>query len=208
MCLEKEANYMLEKIKEIKRNMILLSIFYLVLGFILVAYPDTSGAIICKVLASFIFLYGIIHIVIHFVFRVPFVFKFDLIQGILGVGLGIYIFMFPDFIMTILPIVLGIIVILDSLMKIQSAFDLKSIGFVQWKYLLIVSCIALICGILMIFYPFASLLTIIQFVGFVLIFNGIYDLIHIVILSLKFKQYKKEVENNIIDEEPVEEEIL
>lgn len=198
---------MLEKIKEIRRNMILLSIFYLVLGFILVAYPDTSGAIICNVLASFILLYGIIHIVIHFVFREPFVFKLDLIQGILGIGLGIYIFMFPEFIMTILPIVLGIIVILDSLMKIQSAYDLKSIGFIKWKYLLLGSCIALICGILMIFYPFASLLKIIQFVGLVLIFNGIYDLIHIVILSLKFKQHKKEAESNIIDEEPVEEEI-
>lgn len=180
---------MFEKMKSIKRNFILLSLFYLILGIILVAYPDTSGKVICYMIAGFALVYGIFHLAAYFVNRIPFNFRYDLIIGIIGVTIGIYFIVFPDVILRVLPMVLGMIVLVDGLVKVQTSLDLKNIHYDKWWIFMTIAVVAILLGILMIFYPFASMMSIIMFVGISLIANAIADLVHIFIISKKFKQF-------------------
>lgn len=188
---------MFEKIKDIKRSMILLSLFSFVLGAFLLIYPDTSSHIICYVFAGLTMAYGIFHIVMHFRLKIPFTIRLDLVQGVLAVGLAIYVFLFPDIILSILPIVFGIVVLLDGIVKLESCFDMKKIGYSTWVNYLIAAILVMLLGVLLIFYPFESILSIIMFSGIVLIVNAVNDLIHIFAISKQLKKYDKEIDTFI-----------
>ena len=55
---------MLDMIKELKKNMILLAVFYLILGIILVLFPEGSGYAICYLIGGLTIIYGIFHLVL------------------------------------------------------------------------------------------------------------------------------------------------
>lgn len=200
---------MLEMIKELKKNMVLLAVFYLVLGIVLVAYPKASGIVICYLIGGLAIAYGIVHLVMYFKTKMPIVtYRYDLVHGIMGTGIGIYIIAVPEVLIGTLPVVLGLIVIIDSIVKIQNAWDLKRMGYERWWLVLVGALITVLFGILMVFYPFAAYLSVIIFVGISLIVNGICDLATIFILTKKVKEFKEKVENMVIDSEPINEEII
>lgn len=196
---------MLDMIKDLKRNMILLAIFYLILGLILVVFPKVSGYAICYLIGGLAIIYGVFHLILYQRTKSPFVnYRYDLVQGILGAAIGIYVIMVPEILIGTLPVVLGIVVMVDSIVKIQNAWDLKRLGYDRWWIVMIVAVISVVLGILMVFYPFAAYLSVIVFVGISLIINGISDLVTIFILSKKVKDFKSKVENMVIDSDAEE----
>ena len=203
----KEVNYMLEMIKQLKKNMILFAAFYLILGIVLVVYPEASGIAICYLVGALAIAYGAIHLFIYFKSEVPVVaYRYDLVQGIIGIGVGIYIIFDPELLISTLPIVLGWIVIVDSIIKVQNSWDLKRMGYERWWMVLIGALITAIFGFMMVFYPFEAYFSVIIFVGISLIVNGICDLVTIFILTKKVKEFKEKAESIIIDTEEIDEE--
>ncbi len=200
---------MLDLIKELKKNMVLVSIFYLLVGIILVAFPQTSGTFICYVIGALAIFYGVVHGIIYFTQKVEYVtYQYHLVKGIIGIVIGVYVLMVPEVLIATLPTAMGLIVLVDSVIKIQNAVDLKRMRYNRWWLVLLGALITLLFGFLMIFYPFTAYFSIIIFVGASLIVNGVCDLVTIFILQKKIKEFKKEVENVIIDQNPIEEEIL
>ena len=86
-------------IKKLLGNMMVFAIFSLLLGAVLLLYPALSEKIICYSVAVFCAVYGLVHIALHFMSREAFTFPLDLILGILSIGLGIGIVLFPVIIM-------------------------------------------------------------------------------------------------------------
>ena len=120
---------MLDMIKELKKNMILLAVFYLILGIILVLFPEGSGYAICYLIGGLTIIYGIFHLVLYQRTKSPFVtYRYDLVQGIIGLAIGIYVMIVPEILIETLPVVLGVVVMIDSIVKIQNAWDLKRMG--------------------------------------------------------------------------------
>lgn len=135
-------------------------------------------------------------------------YQYHLVKGIIGIVIGVYVLMVPEVLIATLPTAMGLIVLVDSVIKIQNAVDLKRMRYNRWWLVLLGALITLLFGFLMIFYPFTAYFSIIIFVGASLIVNGVCDLVTIFILQKKIKEFKKEVENVIIDQNPIEEEIL
>ena len=184
---------MLDMIKELKKNMILLAVFYLILGIILVLFPEGSGYAICYLIGGLTIIYGIFHLVLYQRTKSPFVtYRYDLVQGIIGLAIGIYV------------MILGVVVMIDSIVKIQNAWDLKRMGYDRWWLVMIGALVTLVFGLLMVFYPFTVYLSVIVFVGISLIVNGVSDLITIFILNKKVKEFKSKVEDMVIDSDAKE----
>lgn len=196
---------MLDMIKELKKNMILLAVFYLILGIILVLFPEGSGYAICYLIGGLTIIYGIFHLVLYQRTKSPFVtYRYDLVQGIIGLAIGIYVIIVPEILIETLPVVLGVVVMIDSIVKIQNAWDLKRMGYDRWWLVMIGALVTLVFGLLMVFYPFTVYLSVIVFVGISLIVNGVSDLITIFILNKKVKEFKSKVEDIIIDSDAKE----
>ncbi|WP_071441117.1 HdeD family acid-resistance protein [Traorella massiliensis] len=196
---------MLDMIKELKKNMILLAVFYLILGIILVLFPEGSGYAICYLIGGLTIIYGIFHLVLYQRTKSPFVtYRYDLVQGIIGLAIGIYVIIVPEILIETLPVVLGVVVMIDSIVKIQNAWDLKRMGYDRWWLVMIGALVTLVFGLLMVFYPFTVYLSVIVFVGISLIVNGVSDLITIFILNKKVKEFKSKVEDMVIDSDAKE----
>ena len=196
---------MLDMIKELKKNMILLAVFYLILGIILVLFPEGSGYAICYLIGGLTIIYGIFHLVLYQRTKSPFVtYHYDLVQGIIGLAIGIYVIIVPEILIETLPVVLGVVVMIDSIVKIQNAWDLKRMGYDRWWLVMIGALVTLVFGLLMVFYPFTVYLSVIVFVGISLIVNGVSDLITIFILNKKVKEFKSKVEDMVIDSDAKE----
>ena len=196
---------MLDMIKELKKNMILLAVFYLILGIILALFPEGSGYAICYLIGGLTIIYGIFHLVLYQRTKSPFVtYRYDLVQGIIGLAIGIYVMIVPEILIETLPVVLGVVVMIDSIVKIQNAWDLKRMGYDRWWLVMIGALVTLVFGLLMAFYPFTVYLSVIVFVGISLIVNGVSDLITIFILNKKVKEFKSKVEDIIIDSDAKE----
>lgn len=185
-------------LSDIKRDFILIAVAGFLLGIALLAFPESSGLILCYICAAVVALFGIMHLVSYFVRRAPeHIFRYDMAQGLIGLALGIYLFLFPEALLGILPIVLGIGVIVDSVVKLQNSFDLARMGVSFWWISLLLSLCTGTLGILMLTNPFATAQVLLMFIGISLITNSLVDFWNIFFLSSRIKQVKKVIEDAV-----------
>lgn len=182
-------------LKDFKKNMTIVAIAFLIVGGVLIAFPTETGFVASYVCGAVAIFYGVTHIIAYFSMKFPFeTYRFDLVQGLAGVVLGLYVVMFPAIVFDLLPIGLGIAMIVDSVIKLQNAIDLFRLKYEQWWIILIFSLVGVLLGILMIYYPFMTYLSIMTFIGIGLLVEGVLDLVTIFILSKRFEKAEAEME--------------
>ena len=142
----------LKQIKIACTGYILISIVFYITGFLCIAAPElmqTHSRIIAGVI---LITYGIIKIIGYFSKDLYcLAFQYDFACGIFLIVLGIVALCigarFKD---SSLLAALGILILLDSLLSIQTALDSKKFGLSSWKYILILSMSAGTFGVLVI----------------------------------------------------------
>ncbi len=129
-------------LKEVKITHLVVSALLFLAGILMIAWADIAVfAVRCLVGIGFLVI-GAVRILGYFtndLYRLAF--QYDLAAGALSAILGILILMYPDNLMTILPFGVGIYVLLDALLKLQTAFDAKVFGMRQWIGLLVSSAV-------------------------------------------------------------------
>lgn len=129
----------------------------------------------------------------------------DIVYGIVTIILGILIITNPHAIASILPIVLGIAIIIGSANKIQYAFELKNESNDMWKTTLIISIVSTICGVVLLFNPFAGAVLIMKIVGIFIIIYAILDSISTIIIKRSVDSFKRGMNIKTIEAEIIEE---
>ena len=155
---------------------------------VLLIWPATSAKIICIVLGIIVLAHGIFRIVGYFMkddFGIPD--RFDLALGIFNILLGCYALFCTRQMLTLLPLLLGILIIIESIFKVQALIDLKRVGYQNWWIDLILTILTIAIGVILIIDPFSGLaLTI--FIGVSLIFDGLINLWTVLYLSSVIKR--------------------
>ena len=134
----------LKQIKIACTGYILISIVFYITGFLCIVDPELIQ-LHSRTLAGIILIaYGIIKITGYFSKDLYcLAFQFDFASGILLIVLGIITLCIGSrFEGTSLLNALGVLVLIDSLLCIQTALDSKRFGLSSWKYILILSMIA------------------------------------------------------------------
>lgn len=175
---------------------------FVALGLVLILWPDASMHVLCYLVGGALTLYGGFN-VLSFVFSQERAFTFELVIGVLTAAIGIFALLSPDSIRDILSVVLGLVVIIDSLIGIKRAFTLRELELSGWWVRLTLSVAAAILGVLFMLQKelFGRALLIV--VGCVLLYQGLSDLFTVVQISVLGKRLKKRlddmVQDNIID---------
>ena len=99
----------------------------------------------------------------------------------------------PQYIVSILPILLGIFIILSSIMKIQNAIDLKRVDYPRWWLILVFALISIALGAILIWNPFAAASTLMMFVGASLCADGIMSLWSMFCLTRSVRRVEKKL---------------
>lgn len=106
---------------KIKAIQILQAAGYILLGLFLVLKPDTSVRAICYGCGVIAAAYGLLHMLQCRKGKA----KGELILGVIFIALGVFCLITPQTVVSFLPFLLGVVLMLDGISKIQRALDLR-----------------------------------------------------------------------------------
>lgn len=183
---------MKEVLKRIKADMILTALLCVVLGIVIFIWPAETIDIFCKVLAIGLMILGAVDLVSYF--RNKGMHSFSGILGLIVLLVGIWIFLRPASVVSLIPIVIGVILTVHGIQDLKLAFETKENGYEKWWTMLIIAAVSLIFGILCIVNAFGMVKLALQFIGIALIYDGISDL-WIVTKAVRTAKEKQEAED-------------
>lgn len=191
--------------KRIKWAYVLLSVFLLVLGILLVANPDTSMITICRILGGCALAVGVVKIVLYFVREVEGVaIRYDFAVGAFCVILGALLLWRAPTMVGFLSVVIGLLILVDSVFKLQVAIDSRRMGAATWWVTLLFTCVCMVMGGLLVFDPFSGQQVLATVMGVSLIADGLQNLCTVVYAAVFVKDVKHAVRDAIDEATAVE----
>lgn len=127
-----------------------------------------------------------------------------LISGIFSIVCGLMLLINEDLLMILIPVFIGVWMIINGINKIQVSFEIKDLGEKSWIITFIYSILIIVLGGYFIVNPISGATTVTSFIGIILCIYAVLDIIDCVIIKVKVKNFKKEldkIENNVVDEQ-------
>ena len=172
---------------ESKNMSILSAALYILIGILMTFFPGMSAQLLSISV-------GAILLTTYFVLDIhKILYRNDFAFGILSILSGLVIIIQKDLILSLIPILLGLVIMASGLMKLQRAVVAQRIQSNQAMTYLVLSVVALLLGLVIIFllagHQSRQVLFIV--IGIGLIYAGISDLFAIFFLE---SSYKKAIE--------------
>lgn len=189
--------------KTIFKSSICASIVLMILGLLLIFQSEATITTISYIIGAALIALGVLAI-IRFIKSAKKLtemdFSLDIIYGVVTIILGIVIITNPRAIASILPIVLGIAIIINSASKLQYAFILKNDNNDMWKTTMIIAVVSTICGVVLLFNPFAGAVLIMRIVGIFIVIYSILDIVSTIIIKKNVEDFKNIIDSTVVEE--------
>ena len=171
------------------------SIVTVVLGILLIAWPDTIIKIIAYVVGVFLIIKGAYQTINYFIVKGQNdFFNNNLLSGVISLLLGLALILIGEEIINVFRIIIGIWMIYEALVRINTAIKLHAVGISAWKYVLILAIMVLVLGIFVTFYSGA----VVTLIGWMMILAGVIGIVS----DTMFIQYVDKVSNIITSKTP------
>ena len=192
--LGKEGLHM-KMLKELKWEAILTGVLYILLGIVALVIPETMQKTLGYLIGIVLIVAGLISIICYLLrdarenyYHNEFVF------GLVGMVVGAAVLYKVEVIISLIPFILGILVLFSGCSKLQDAIDLKRLGYGSWAGMLVVAIINIILGILLICNPFKAAIVLFRVLGVGLILSGASDCFSTIYFAEKLRRFKQEQE--------------
>ena len=164
----------MEFLKEIKSTLFIITGLYIVIGLIMLISPVIITNLICYLIGVLCLILGGIGIYAYISSEVygPLSYAI-LVISIAIIVLGIFVIVDPKNFVSTIPLIAGIILVIDGFTKLQSSSSLRRYNYKNWWVVLIASLLIFSFGILLIVYSFESLILFIRLLGAFLIIDSI-----------------------------------
>ena len=161
-----------------KKGFLLSALALMLLGLALLLWPEASLRLVCYLFGAVILVKGLLSIWGYVRAEERFFFDyFGLVFGIAASALGVFLLLQPDTVVSVLPILVGIYVIVDAVVRLQSAFELRAMGYGRWWGFLILAGLSVALGVLMVVNPFETVQLLVMVNGVILLVEGALSLI-------------------------------
>ncbi|MBR5647528.1 DUF308 domain-containing protein [Candidatus Saccharibacteria bacterium] len=139
-------------IKKSAWSAVLESMVLLVLGFLCAIWPDTIVQVIALIIGCFFIVRGGVIIINYFLEEnQKDYFNNRLLSGVICTLIGIAILVAGQSIAHIFSVIIGILIIYESLVRLNAALKLRAAKVVSWKQMIVISLIMLVIGIIVTF---------------------------------------------------------
>lgn len=159
--------------KRIKALYFTISILSLLAGIALVIWPGASVITICYVVGSAAILVGAVRLAGYFSkdsYNLNF--QFDFAMGLVFLILGTVLIFHPGDTVAVLHFSVGILVLVDSVFKLQTALDAKHFGLKKWWVMLLCALLCAGLGLVLVILPFRTAEILVRVTGAALAVNS------------------------------------
>ncbi|MFA9379089.1 MAG: HdeD family acid-resistance protein [Lachnotalea sp.] len=182
-------------LKSAKVGFILTAILSIVLGGVLIVYPQMSTTIICYAFGGILVICALFHVFFYFKYKEENNFvNFNLIIAIITGVIGTWIILKPVMVIMIIPVIFGLVLIIHGIDDIRQAVELKGKFYEFWWIALIVALLNVICAVILFVNPFKVVTTLVIVIGISLIYDGVSDLWIISRISKATKEIKQSLD--------------
>lgn len=162
---------MKELLKEIKWEFLLSSVLCIVMGLVLAIWGDHVLLMLGGMLGVILLIVGIIYLGSFFLASMT-----NGVSAFIGATMcliGIWIIMQPEVIVSIVPIVFGVLLALHGVKALTIAFESKKYGYSNWIVSAVLAALSIVLGVFCIVHAFGIVKMTTIIIGISLIYNGI-----------------------------------
>ncbi len=191
--------------KRIKWAYLLVSVFFIALGVLLIARPDTSMVYFCRFLGGVAVLFGLARIIGYFVRELEGVgLRYDFATGAFAIVAGVFLLWRAPEVAGVMDVVIGLFILVDCVFKLQVAMDSKRMGARSWWITLLFTCVSLVLGLLLIFDTFKGQHVLSIMMGIALVADGLQNLCTVIYATIFVKDVKKKVKDAVDEATAIE----
>ena len=150
----------------------------ILLGIVLLILPGVATSILFNTIGGVCILIGLIHVIKYFTLdaRIAVVGN-DMALGLAWIAGGVAIIIFKPLLVSLLPVVFGLVLLIGGGIKIQSSLGFKRMNATSWYWELICAVVSVVMGILIVSNPFSTALLMMRVIGAALVLEGCMDVI-------------------------------
>ena len=160
--------------QRIRFEIYLSAILTIALGVVLLIWPSTVTTVICQVLGAMMAVMGAVWIFGYFVDKKGILY---ISGGLLFLLLGIWIFLRPGTIISLVSMIIGVIMLVHSIKDFQMAAETKRSGGNRWIVLFMLALLGCVFGVVCICDSFRLVKVALQLLGAFLIYDGLTDMV-------------------------------
>ena len=192
-------------LKKVFNNSMISSVLLFLFGLILAVNAEGFIKSITVAIGVILLLIGVFPVIDYFRYRKDGLgASVGLISGIFSIVCGLMLLINEDLLMILIPVFIGVWMIINGINKIQVSFEIKDLGEKSWIITFIYSILIMVLGGYFIVNPISGATTVTSFIGIILCIYAVLDIIDCVIIKVKVKSFKKEldkIENSVVDEQ-------
>lgn len=157
--------------KTIQRAFAAASIAFMGAGACLLLWPDRPLATICTLLGAVSVFYGGMKLLGYFAEDLyQLAFQFDLAAGLLTILVGCLLLLRPR--PAVLPVAVGAFILVDSILRFQTAIDAKRFGMEKWWALMAAAALGSVLGAALLLTIFEEPQAMTRLLGLTLLIDG------------------------------------
>ena len=177
-------------LKQVKWETLLSSSLYIVLGVVALVIPDTMVKTLGYLIGILLIVAGAVSMICYLLREASQnYYRNDFGYGLVGIAVGILFLYKVEWIISLVPVILGILVVASGCRKLQDVIDMKRLGYGNWVAVLILAAVNVVLGVALIANSLDAALLFLQLVGAGLIFSGVTDIATCFYLAKKAKGY-------------------
>ena len=149
------------------------------------------GAYLAAVVGAVLGVFGVVKLIGYFsrdLYQLAF--QYDLAFGILLLALSAIILLRPSQMLSFLCVALGVAILSDGLLKIQTALDARRFGLEAWPFILALAIAAGVAGTVLMLRPWQSAAALIRLMGISLAAEGVLSLC-VALCAVKTVRYRQ-----------------
>lgn len=167
-------------------------ILFLIVGIILMFYPDVSLRVISYLIAGLLLIIGL---VLVYNYKGSILLTNFLTAGALAMILGTVLLIYPNSLVTLIPIMVGIWMLINGIISIQISITLKKVKYDGWIVTTLLSIMSIVCGSLIIINPQSGAEALTTFLGIMLVIYSVTDIMNLTIFYVNTKKIVKLLED-------------
>lgn len=190
----KREKTFLEKLKgdfgKLILGSIILNILFLIFGIIIFMNVNLTIEVVGVIIGIYFVVFGLFDIFEYLSKNIAPIFKYKIFGAVVSILLGLFIIFNPFKIVKIITFTLGIYLVVISILKLFTTFNLKKYGYDGWLVMLVTSFVLLIFGVFIAVNPMAAM-DLVQVAAIFIILSSILEICNLIMIYSKAKDIVK-----------------
>lgn len=176
-------------LRRIKADYLLSSLLCILLGVVFIVWKDSVIDVMGSMFAILLIAIGAVYLGSFFLNLVTN--GLSVLMGIIILAIGIWFLIQPAVIVSLIPIVIGVVLLFHGMRALKETMDAKKFGYQPWGVNMVLALVSIVFGIICIFDAFGVMEKAIIVVGIILVFNGLSNIWIALTVSHAAKEFER-----------------